>query len=55
MYVWVLRENPSRGFYEHLGGTTLNACEIEIGGKSLEELSYGWPDLGAAVNAASFH
>jgi GNAT superfamily N-acetyltransferase len=55
MYVWVLRENPSRGFYEHLGGTTLTACEIEIGGKSLEELSYGWPDLGAAVNSASFH
>jgi GNAT superfamily N-acetyltransferase len=50
MYVWVLEENPSRGFYEHMGGSRLSSAEIEIGGKPLTEVSYGWPDIAAAMN-----
>jgi L-amino acid N-acyltransferase YncA len=49
MYVWVLRDNPSRGFYERMGGNFLDAAEIEIGGKTLTEVSYGWQDLTAAA------
>jgi L-amino acid N-acyltransferase YncA len=49
MYVWVLKENPSRRFYELMGGRPLTAAEIEIGGKILTEVSYGWEDLSAAV------
>ena len=52
MYVWVLEENPSRRFYERMGGSQITTAEIEIGGKTLTEVSYGWPDLTAAVNAA---
>jgi GNAT superfamily N-acetyltransferase len=48
MYVWVLEENPSRGFYERMGGSQLSSAEIELGGKLLKEVSYGWPDLAAA-------
>ena len=49
MYVWVLKDNPSRGFYERMGGRPLTTAEIEIGGKTLTEVSYGWEDLSAAA------
>jgi len=49
MYVWVLKDNPSRLFYERMGGRPLTAAEVEIGGKTLAEVSYGWPDLSLAV------
>lgn len=45
MLVWVLKENPARGFYEWLGGDYLRETPIEIGGKTLLEVAYGWRDL----------
>lgn len=45
MMVWVLKENPARGFYEWLGGKYLRETSIEIGGKTLLEIAYGWRDL----------
>jgi GNAT superfamily N-acetyltransferase len=47
MLVWVLTENPSRCFYEKLGGVFVQEKPIEIAGKSLMETAYGWPDLQA--------
>jgi GNAT superfamily N-acetyltransferase len=45
MLVWVLKDNPTRGFYEHLGGVYLREKQIEIGGKELMEIAYGWWEL----------
>lgn len=45
MLVWVLAQNPSRGFYEALGGQPAGQTEIEIGGARLTEVAYGWLDL----------
>lgn len=45
MQVWVLAENPSRHFYEHLGGKRLCTKRIEIGGATLEEIAYGWDQI----------
>lgn len=45
--VWILAENSSRGFYEHLGGTLIARDEVEIGGELLPEVAYGWPSLDA--------
>ncbi len=45
MLVWVLDDNPSRHFYEALGGQFVSRKKIDIGGASLEEVSYGWHDL----------
>lgn len=45
MLVWVLKENPTRGFYEHLGGMYLREKPIEIGGIELMEVAYGWRGL----------
>lgn len=45
MMVWVLRDNPARGFYERLGGVYLYEKPIDIGGLQLMEAAYGWRDL----------
>lgn len=45
MTVLVVEENDSRFFYEALGGKKIDRIEIEIGGKKLYELVYGWKDI----------
>nr|MDO8116589.1 GNAT family N-acetyltransferase [Candidatus Sigynarchaeota archaeon] len=45
MVTWVLASNPSRGFYERLGGKRAGERTIEIGKRRLDEISYGWSDL----------
>ena len=42
--VWVLENNPARGFYERLGGRLVSESEIKIGGTNLTEVAYHWPD-----------
>lgn len=43
--VWVLRDNPSRFFYERLGGDMLAEQPINVAGARLTERAYGWTDL----------
>ncbi|MGA2887230.1 MAG: GNAT family N-acetyltransferase [Terracidiphilus sp.] len=45
MLVWVLERNPSRRFYQKSGALSVTSKEIEIGGTTLTEVAYGWPDL----------
>ena len=45
MAVWVLVSNPSRKFYEALGGTPIREQQIERGGETFVEIAYGWNDL----------
>jgi L-amino acid N-acyltransferase YncA len=40
--VWVLKNNPSRYFYERLGGREVEAMVIKIGEQDFEEVAYGW-------------
>lgn len=49
LLVWVLRENPSRGFYETLRGTYVREQVITIGGADLIEVAYGWQDTVALL------
>lgn len=44
LYLWVLADNPSAGFYRHLGGREIGRKMIDIGGKQLEEIAYGWKE-----------
>lgn len=39
--IWVLEDNPSRGFYEHMGGKPVQTQTVTIG-KELTEIGYGW-------------
>jgi ribosomal protein S18 acetylase RimI-like enzyme len=45
MITWVLKKNPSRRFYEKLGGTILGEQSIEIGGIRYTEIAYGWKNM----------
>ncbi len=46
MLLWVLADNkPARRFYEKMGGQHVRNQKFEIGGASLDEISYGWPDI----------
>lgn len=43
--VWVLANNPSRWFYERLGGCRLAEKIVPFAGADLTEAAYGWRDL----------
>jgi ribosomal protein S18 acetylase RimI-like enzyme len=51
--LWVLRDNPSRFFYERLGGRQVTGRMLPIGGAAIAAVAYGWPDLPAFLTAAS--
>lgn len=45
LLLWVLANNdPARGFYEALGGIPVGEKEEAIGGVTIREVAYGWPD-----------
>jgi ribosomal protein S18 acetylase RimI-like enzyme len=49
MMLWVLADNPTRGFYEAMGGAATKQKKIEIGSDTLLEVAYEWEridDLG---------
>jgi ribosomal protein S18 acetylase RimI-like enzyme len=48
--IWVVRANPSRFFYERLGGRLASHRAIPVGGQPVEALAYGWRDLAAALD-----
>lgn len=47
MIVWVLAGNPACGFYERLGGQRVREKKVEIGGRLVTEVAYGWRQLPA--------
>jgi ribosomal protein S18 acetylase RimI-like enzyme len=51
LIVWVLRDNPARGFYERLGGRLRGEKVIQIGGAPLVDVAYGWDDLSALLES----
>jgi len=48
--LWVLEENPSRKFYEKMGGVLLSFKKTGVfGGKTMTEVSYAWNELKLGV------
>ena len=45
MYTWVLDKNPSRRFYESLGGIELKSETTNLRGSDVVEVAYGWDDI----------
>ena len=43
--IWVLAGNPSRFFYEVMGGKMTGIREDTLCGTTLKEISYGWTNL----------
>ena len=50
MIVWVLEKNTSKNFYAKSSAQIVTTKDIEIGGITLSEVSYGWPDLKAITS-----
>ncbi len=53
LLVWVLADNPSRGFYEALEGQHLYDQLVTIGGTQLVEVAYGWRDARVLLQRRS--
>jgi ribosomal protein S18 acetylase RimI-like enzyme len=51
--VWVLRDNPSRFFYERLGARQVRHKTLGFAGSAIEAVGYGWSDLPGLLAAAS--
>jgi GNAT superfamily N-acetyltransferase len=52
-YLWVLRDNPSRWFYEHLGGRAAAQATIHVGGAALVQTAYVWSPIEKLAQATS--
>lgn len=46
-FLWVLAENPSRFFYEAMGGKQAGHREEQLWGTTVQETAYRWPDLAS--------
>lgn len=44
LFVWVLANNPARGFYERLGGVQVAEVTRSFAGKPLHEIGYAWEE-----------
>jgi GNAT superfamily N-acetyltransferase len=46
MFLWVLRDNPYRPFYDRVGGELLNEQQQQdFGGVTVTSVAYGWRNL----------
>ena len=48
-FLWVLRDNPARFFYERAGGIRIAERMETLWGRRLGQCAYGWLDLRAAA------
>ncbi|WP_431799766.1 N-acetyltransferase family protein [Halobacillus andaensis] len=42
LMVWVLKDNPSSKFYQHLGARLIDKKQITVAGESFIEAAYAW-------------
>lgn len=43
--IWALADNPSRFFYEAMGGQLIAERQHPMWGRTMREIGYGWPSL----------
>jgi len=46
LFLWVLRDNPSRWFYERLGGKPTADSTTRVGGSPVIQRAYVWSPIG---------
>ena len=51
VFVWVLRDNPNRWFYRHLGGQPAAEGETRVAGVSLPQIAYNWDPIDRLLAA----
>ncbi len=45
VYLWVLRDNPSRWFYERLGGRAAAEATIQFAGRDVAQTAFVWDPI----------
>jgi ribosomal protein S18 acetylase RimI-like enzyme len=50
-YLWVLADNPSRFFYQAMGGKRIGERDERLWGTTVHEVAYGWLDLSSLPKA----
>jgi len=45
VFLWVLRDNPSRWFYERLGGKPVAEATIRVGGQPVVQTAFVWDPI----------
>lgn len=50
-YLWVLKANRARLFYESLGGREIGEKSERLGLHSFAQVAYAWDDLGGLIGA----
>ncbi len=51
-YCWVLRDNPSRWFYERLGGKLVAETTIRVGGLPVAQTAFMWDPIERLLQAS---
>ncbi len=51
-FLWVLRDNPSRFFYQHLGGQPAAQGVTRLGGTTLPQIAYTWDPIERLLAAS---
>jgi len=52
VFLWVLRENPSRWFYEHLGGKPAAEALIRVAGRDVMQTAIVWDPIERLLAAS---
>jgi ribosomal protein S18 acetylase RimI-like enzyme len=51
-FLWVLRQNPSRWFYQHIGGRAVAEAETRVAGVCVPQLAYAWDPIERLIAAS---
>lgn len=52
-FVWVLTSNPSRWFYQRLGGKPVVAAHTHVGGVAVAQTAYVWDPIERLIAAST--
>jgi GNAT superfamily N-acetyltransferase len=52
-FLWVLRDNPARWFYAHLGGLPAAEATVQVGGADVVQTAYVWSPIDKLAQATS--
>jgi ribosomal protein S18 acetylase RimI-like enzyme len=53
VYLWVLRDNPSRWFYERLGGRAMAEGLVQVGGRGVPQTAFVWDPIERLLEASA--
>ncbi|HTR16661.1 MAG TPA: GNAT family N-acetyltransferase, partial [Acetobacteraceae bacterium] len=51
-YLWVLRDNGSRWFYQHLGGQAVAEGTVRVAGGEVPQIAYAWDPIERLIAAS---